>query len=212
MTIGKTVDSISFLYLNDQDSLRIQHLTVLQKQWDQPDSEYYWNWQTDELIEKVGFKSALLPTNGGNGFTDDQYETDIRCYQDHEIGLIKLTEDENCVTTSTNEMASIDFEVSPNPTNGIIQSRGLENLNNIRLIITDLSGQHFGEFKSQNKIDLGHLTNGIYVLNLIRKESMSYQKISPLKVNKCLQVTPDMMTISARTSQRRHISIFRFIP
>jgi hypothetical protein len=175
------VDSISYMYLNNQDSLRVQHLTVLQKNWSEPDSDYYWNWQTDILIEKLGFKSALLPINGGDGFSDDQYETDIRCYQDNIIGLVKLTEDENCITTSTSEKEEIKFDLYPNPTHGVVHLRGLENAKDVRIIITDSSGNKMGEFSHLHEIDMQNLHTGVYFLQIVADYSIATKKILLLK-------------------------------
>lgn len=174
------VDSIGTILSSNNVPLNIQYITQFSKLWTEPDSLYRFPRQR-MLINQIGFKSALLPTNGGDGFTDDQLETDIRCYQDNEIGIIMLTDDNNCVTTSTHKMRYVNFEVSPNPTNGIIQLNGIESADKISLIITDLSGQNLGMYENQNRINIGHLNNGIYLLNLIGKESIYTRKIVLLK-------------------------------
>ncbi len=176
-----TVDSIRYLHLNNEDSLRIQHLSVLQKDWNQPDSEYIQSWQKDELIEKLGFKSALLPTNVGDGFTDGQFETNIRCYQDNEIGLIKLTEEPNCIATSTIDHTFTTLGIYPNPSNGIITFHGLKNIEKTRVVVTNVSGHHVGEFVNQKMINISHLNNGIYLIRLISEGSMITKKIILLK-------------------------------
>lgn len=175
------VDSISYIYFDDQDSLKVQHLTVLEKDWSQPYSEYNWNWQTDELIERIGFKSALLPKNVGDGLTDDLYETDVRCYQDDEIGLINLTEDESCIKTSTTELTGTNFYLYPNPTNGYTKLGGLENHKRLKLILTDVSGKRILALENPNQIDLTSLERGLYFLQIFDDELLATKKIVLLK-------------------------------
>lgn len=173
------VDSLSHLYVSDQDSLMVQHLTVLRKDWDQPDSEYR-RPRTDILIENLGFMSALLPTNDGDGLSDDQYETDIRCYQDGTIGLVKLTEDDNCITSSVSGREEIHFDIYPNPTNGFLYIGGLDH-EEVRIMITDYSGREMGEFFNTQEIDLQNLHAGIYFLQVIAAHSITTRKILLIK-------------------------------
>ncbi len=176
-----TVDSISYLILDNDDSLKVQHLTVLQKNWSQPESEYFWNWQTDQLIERIGFRSALLPRNGGDGLTDDQFETDVRCYQDNNFGLVKLTEESNCITSSTEDLSNVQLKIYPSPTNGMVRIAGLDEYENVKLTLFDYSGNQIEEFLNINELNIGHLENGIYFLNISSPKLMVTEKILLIK-------------------------------
>lgn len=175
------VDDITYIHLINQAPLKVQHLTVLQKDWSQADSEYVWEGQTDELIESLGFKSALLPSNGGDGFTDDQYETDIRCYEDPIIGLVKLLEDENCTLTSTKNINFDRFEILPNPTSGLLKIEGLLESSDIEVFVFNFNSKLIHKAHCLEELDLTSFENGVYYIQIRSNEYIITRKIVLLK-------------------------------
>jgi len=160
------VDSISHIFSTSNDSIRIQHLTEYGKFWNDPDSEFEWN-GSKKPIQYLGFEGALLPSNDGDGFTDDITQLSIRCYEDNNIGLVKLTNDLNCQTTSINELERQLVEIYPNPTYGHFEIRGCENIIDSKLQITDYTGRQLGKISNSRDIDISHLNDGIYFLYIV---------------------------------------------
>lgn len=169
------VDSISYIFSSNNDSIRVQHLTAYGKAWNEPESEYKWN-GTRELIQYVGFKNALLPANDGDGWTDDIFETQVRCYEDPIIGIIKLTDDSNCFTSSTDQVEYNEFKIYPNPNNGIINIEGdISSIDRIEIISS--FGKIILSEKPTNQLYIQNIPNGIYLVHLYSKSKSSIKKI-----------------------------------
>jgi len=149
------VDSISYIFSTSNDSIGIQHLTEYGKFWNDPDSEFEWN-GSKKLIQYLGFEGALLSLNDSDGFTDDITQLSIRCYEDNNIGLVKLTNDLNCQTTSINKLERHLVEIYPNPTYGHSEIRGFENIIDSKLQITDYTGRQ-DKISNSRDNDISHL-------------------------------------------------------
>lgn len=169
------VDSIGFIYLPNGDSLKVQYLTEQRKSWTEPESSYSGS-NKRELIQQIGFKKALLPTNGGDGFTDDQFETIVRCYEDESKGLIKFVENEECLTSSVRNISNQQIQIYPNPASDILNIKGLNEMGNTDLNVIDLTGKILLNTKNQNEINVRNLNPGIYILHLKNKEFSVIEK------------------------------------
>lgn len=169
------VDSISYILSSNNDSIRVQHLTTYGKAWNDPELAYRWN-GTKELIQYIGFKNALLPTNDGDGLTDDIYETEVRCYEDPIIGLIKLTDDSKCFTSSVVQSTLDQIKIYPNPNNGIINIEGdIGAIDRIELISS--MGMKILSAKASKQIRVHGIPNGVYMLHLYGKNKSTTKKL-----------------------------------
>ena len=174
------VDSIGTIYTSDNSPLKVQHITEYRKLWTEPDSLYRFPRQR-QLIEHLGFKSALLPTNDGDGYTDDQLETDIKCYEDPITGLIKLVENENCLTSSTSELEDLEIKIYPNPTSGILEIDGLAHLNAGSVVVYDSQAKIVHKTTKTDKLNLEHLDAGYYYIQIRSNEKVFTERIILLK-------------------------------
>ncbi len=79
------VDSISYHYLSNQDSLRIQHVTA--RNINQISTYTY----ETQIYERIGFLTGLYPdTHHPTSLCDGPLEGPLRCYEDDDIGLLKF--------------------------------------------------------------------------------------------------------------------------
>jgi len=74
-----------------------------------------------------------------------------------------------CVTTSTSSFSSQDYNISPNPSNGVINLSTTEDITFIE--VYSLSGQLVHQINQiQNpSIDLSHFSKGVYILKILDK-------------------------------------------
>lgn len=159
------VDSISFIDYGGSDSLRVQHLEVYSKRWADQDSEYRKSGSA-ELIQRIGFRKALLPIHDGDGFTDGILEWDVRCYDDPFVDQIKLTDDENCITSSTYNIKSNQLRIVPNPASRTISILGITKSDINNLHILNEIGQSVLAIQKENEVDISHLEKGMYFIRI----------------------------------------------
>jgi hypothetical protein len=133
------VDSIGDFISEDMDTLKTQFISIYRKKWDQPPSAYDFIDKT-KLIEYIGFEDALLKTNGGDGFTDDVLETQVRCYEDANVGLLKLSDNQACILSSLTEYDVRGAQqLYPNPNDGVLYIN--EPVQGLKYRITTSQGQ-----------------------------------------------------------------------
>ncbi len=85
---------------------------------------------------------------------------------------------EGIISLSTNDIKSKDNKVTfyPNPSNGNINIKTLSPIDNITIL--DISGKQISNFKNPGiKLDLTHLQNGIYFIEIISGKKKYYEKI-----------------------------------
>lgn len=84
----------------------------------------------------------------------------------------------DCNTSSTDEVASDFFRLSPNPAGDFIQIE-LESHQPTQLKMVDLKGRTFVQMMLQHstKVDIGHLPKGIYLLSLNNEDRHVTKKI-----------------------------------
>ncbi|MCB9020648.1 MAG: T9SS type A sorting domain-containing protein [Chitinophagales bacterium] len=99
------VDAYTMENINGVELKRISYFT------DFSESDSYWVMEGN-AYEIFGSTKYLLPLPL-LCFTEDYYPNQLRCYEDKNIGLVKLTEEDNCevITSVTDE--GIDFKVYP---------------------------------------------------------------------------------------------------
>ena len=105
------VDSISYLTLPSMDSLRVQHVRYFFKHFD----ECFSGFDKTEIIERIGFVNGLFPSIEFVSLCDGQWEGNIRCYEDLEIGLLQFDTVDCLFTTSIVKPLQATINISPNP-------------------------------------------------------------------------------------------------
>lgn len=174
------VDSVSYIFSENSDSVKVQHLSVFGKTWQENDSEYSFRGNS-ELIQYIGFKKALLPINDGDGFTDDIAELNVRCYRDDAIGLIKLTDGPSCSPSSNDNVSLTSVNIYPNPSKDVLNLEGI-NKNSISGIkILNNKGIVVKNEMAKNQIDISQLASGMYYIQFINGESSTTRKFIILR-------------------------------
>ena len=171
-TIFCTVDSISYFEITPSDSLKIQHVTLQSE-----DSEFLYS---TRLIEKIGFERGLL-TIPIFSICDGDFDGDIRCYEDDEIGLISFS-NVACDYTPTVNHFYKKIEIYPNPSNDLFFIKPNDHpISSIQLI--DFQGVTvFQKEKTINKnesfeVNTAHLASGIYFLKINHNNIFTIKKI-----------------------------------
>ncbi|MDF1697899.1 MAG: T9SS type A sorting domain-containing protein [Saprospiraceae bacterium] len=75
-------------------------------------------------------------------------------------------------TTSTSENTLESVQIYPNPTSGPISISNLED-QNISVDLYDLMGRKLATFGNSTSIDLSNFSNGMYLINIVNKETAS---------------------------------------
>lgn len=84
---------------------------------------------------------------------------------------VGVSSGEECDFMGTHELAKQDFNIYPNPTQGILNVQSAKSLNDATYQVTNTAGQVVLQGKVQNqKIDVNLLSKGVYILNLKTKE------------------------------------------
>jgi len=169
------VDSISYYPIQSGDSIRIQHVTITDLTIGSGEPFH----QT-KLIENIGFELAFIP------FTlitlcDADYDGDIRCYEDPNIGLINFS-NVDCNFTPTIDLNISDIEIYPNPTSDFLFVKSRESLIS-KIEIINLQGNIVAVNESifpENKnieIKTDDLSSGIYFLSIKHNNTFTIKKI-----------------------------------
>jgi len=163
------VDSISYFFINPDDSLRIQHVTLT--------NVFHDHSIHTKIIEKLGFEKALLPYD----FTtlcDSNYER-IRCYEDSNIGLVIFDSVEcNFISTAIEDkLISSDLEIFPNPTSNILHFKTKElQLESVQIF--SLEGKLMSEYLlEQSAVDMSYLDRGLYFLKIKTDKGLIVEKV-----------------------------------
>lgn len=124
--------------------------------------------------------------NFGDGNTSTQqspnhtYATvgnfDVKLYVENDI----LSWDETTKTISTTVLSiadvdAIDFNVYPNPTNGIINIKSDATIN--RVIVYSLLGNEILNTTNVNEINISHLASGMYILKVFNADKVGVKRI-----------------------------------
>ena len=166
------VDSISYLNISSEDSLRIQHVT-LEGNIDY-DEQIITAFYPTKIIEKIGFEIALLPLSWMT-LCDGDYEKELRCYEDEEFGLLNFTS-EDCLLTPIEEI-QIDNEiiVFPNPTKDEIEFKRKDiQINRIEIYRPNGNLVRVIE-KKLDEIKLSEI--GIYYLKIFTDKGIILKKV-----------------------------------
>ena len=162
-TLIVRVDSVKFL--TSHDSLRVQYVSESLN-----GTEYYneGRW----VIDKIGFNNGLFIDISGYFPCDINFEGPIRCYEDNEVGLIKLVEDA-CETVPVKDIKLNNelIKIFPNPTFSEVK---------LEIIHSDYSNLSYQLYSIEgkllktnqllgNSIDLRTIPSGTYFLKLCQK-------------------------------------------
>ncbi len=148
------VDAYSFETINGVELKKISYHT------DFSESDSYWVMEGN-AYEIFGSTSYLLPLPL-LCLTEDYYPSKLRCYEDKNIGLVKLTEEDYCevITSVTDE--SMDFKVYPYNNGVQIKTAYQEYLT----YIYNLQGQliYSNNHANSTFINLDGFSAGLYII------------------------------------------------
>lgn len=117
--------------------------------------------------------TVIVPNNATSG----KISVEIGC------SLVASTNSFTINSLSVNEVLTDKnaFKIYPNPSTGIFNIISDQNINNASIKVFDINGRMIHQSKSKNvenkALDLTHLQNGIYILNMNTKDHNYYQKI-----------------------------------
>lgn len=87
------------------------------------------------------------------------------------------TEISNVCNLGTEDLNAVKFAVAPNPTTDFLYITTSDNAQATNFIVSDLSGKVILDIQNcENKIDVSHLSNGLYILTLIGDQVISKNK------------------------------------
>ncbi len=170
------VDEITETISLQNDTLKTQIITLLRKEKSEDESQYYELFQMN-LIEKIGFKSAMLPIHGGDGFSDDQYERFVLCYQNPDGTLINFAD--NCIISSSENLNQNESLIYPNPAYDFIYFNGQGLNENSKIQIFNSNGVVQNVSYTNNKINISNLNSGFYLIRV--HENQSYKNFKFIK-------------------------------
>ena len=137
------------------------------------------NTQMDTIVEKFGSIQRMFPFV--NPICDGTYNTDLRCYEDPDLGVISFV-NYACDFTPINEINAAKIKIFPTLfTNTISIDYEYDSC----MKIFSLAGQnHFQQNLSEgkNELNLSHLENGIYFIQLFDNKG------HPLIVKKLVKI------------------------
>lgn len=138
----------------------------------------------DTIVEKIGnLHSYMLPWDYFAGQMDGNEGGYLRCYQDNEIGHVRLSiEDIPCdFVTATDEIEFNNFiQISPNPFTNIIKVAFTNPLTTaLELVIHTVEGREIKRLKlptntEQLTIPLNELQQGYYFITLMEEGEVRY--------------------------------------
>ncbi len=180
------VDSISFINIDNEDSLRVQHVRLVSYKVIESDTFIFE--QHKRIIERIGFDYGLLPGPfdwmADGGFI----EGDVRCYEDSEIGLVNFS-NVDCSYTSTEELDDFNsILVYPNP---VYEKLFLEIpviASNWSYSIYDINGKELwtkknisGQVGGLIEVDVSNWQSAMYFIKLSDKANQVYYSAKVLK-------------------------------
>ncbi|WP_299438727.1 T9SS type A sorting domain-containing protein [uncultured Aquimarina sp.] len=106
--------------------------------------------------------------------------------RDEEVLFANFSVEESA-TLSIPEVSDIDlFNVFPNPTTGVVNFQFLENTNNYNISVINGSGKivkDINEIGVEKRIDLANLSNGLYFIKFINRQTNTFSVKQIVKVN-----------------------------
>lgn len=171
-TITIVVDSVSTININGI-ILGVQHVS-------QTAMAYYY--MSGIIIENIGWTGFMFPLST---LADPPYGGALRCFQNDSIGLYKLsTVDCDYLTGIESINNSNNISIYPNPANEVLNISILKDVDftNTTVSFVDVAGrqvlnQQINSFETT--IQINHLPNGIYLLNIrFSNETSTFKKIT----------------------------------
>ena len=112
---------------------------------------------------------------------DGTYYTNLRCYNDPTLGLIRLDTVRDCYDTySIEEIATNNVNLNPNPARSYTIITAREALQDAELTLMNIAGQKVRQIKhlSGNSFTLpcDEMKSGLYILNLTQENQVIAQK------------------------------------
>lgn len=140
---------------------------------------YLWTFYGGDPITSTEASPIVTYENSGI-FTARLKVTDADGNESTEIKTQYILVDENGGSVSITENKNIDFEIFPNPSNGVLFLS--QNVNSkSEVTVFDIFGKKITdlEFKTETeRFDLSHLSNGIYFLTIKNENGFKTEKIS----------------------------------
>jgi PKD repeat protein len=141
--------------------------------------EYAWTFYGGNPITSTEESPVVEYANAGL-YTVRLKVTDADGNENTEIKTQYILVDENGGSISIKENKNIEFEIFPNPSNGVFFLSQKANTDS-QLTVFDIFGKKIInlDFKTESeKLDLSHLSNGVYFLTIENKDGFKTKKIS----------------------------------
>ena len=173
------VDSISYFHYSPTDSLKIMNVRLVSFAYNIIFGDTLYYTLTNQIIEKAGFRNALLPGDCIY-YCDVNFEDDIRCYEDFNVGLIAFS-GIACEYTPVEDITIKDeITVYPNPARDKIYIEAPDiKSGNIKLF--SAGGTQIFVPIHNNELDINTLTTGIYYLKIQTENGVISKTITVLK-------------------------------
>ena len=160
------VDSISYIEISPTDSLRVQHVRLQPFEFYIIDGDTVFFHQKDIIIERIGFRTAISAVEWWT-ICDGNFEGEIRCYEDEEVGLINFS-DVDCFYVSTEEPEkTLPVHVYPNPASSHLyfDAKGHQ-ISYVEII--DNKGRRVKVIEAGfEQIDISELPSGVYFVKIV---------------------------------------------
>lgn len=132
----------------------------------------------DDLPDMVENYMDTANENCQNSFTLGQIALMRSVLENQRCQLIQAAD--KC-SVSTEQLANVEIEISPNPSNGIFQIYStLVDLNDFEIELIDISGNPYPIQIKSNTIDLSDFSAGIYFFRGINKSQIFQQRLIKL--------------------------------
>ncbi|MDA8956622.1 T9SS type A sorting domain-containing protein [Flavobacteriales bacterium] len=142
-------------------------------------ASYMWTFYGGDPITSTEANPIVTYENSGT-FTVRLKVTDSEGNESTEIKTQYILVDENGGSVSITENKNIEFEVFPNPSNGVLfLSQDVNSKSEVTVF--DIFGKKITdfEFKTETeRFDLSHLSNGVYFLTIKNENGFKTEKIS----------------------------------
>jgi hypothetical protein len=137
-----------------------------------PESAEYITWIQD-IGDTHGFSNYLQGCSPSN-------KAMLRCFYKNGELVYKNENAEECWTTSTKETDPLRFIIAPNPSSNFIEIKTEQKYD--KAIIYGLAGNVQMTSSQANTIDISHLPNGLYFIELINNgKSIGTQKFIKIR-------------------------------
>ncbi len=89
--------------------------------------------------------------------------------------VLNSIQSNNIVITGIPEVQSNNFKMFPNPSNGVVNFRGLSG--NSQITVTNVYGETVMSAENTNSINLSNFVNGVYFVNIKSNGTVATEKI-----------------------------------